>query len=205
MTDISVVRSHAMALAQCKEYLRRNFLIPEVAYDTAGSAKRIRKDKLEGVAAIASERAAATYNLQILAKGIEDDVTNYTRFLILSKTSEPYRPGTPCKTSLAFSLVNGPGSLYRALSVFAVTSIDLTKIESRHIRCVMKVLKEAGENIHQSVENRWGFVFYVDIARHVEEKAVASALNHLQEITMFYRVLGSYPAYSAPISCDQSD
>lgn len=197
LTDISVVRSHPMALAQCKEFLRRNFLMPETAYDTAGSAKRIWKDKLEGVAAIAGTRAAEIYDLAILAEDIQDDDTNYTRFLILSKTAEPYYPGTPCKTSLAFSLVNGPGTLCRALSVFAVTAIDLTKIESRHIRCVTKALTEAGENVHQSVENRWGFVFYVDIARHIEEKAVTSALNHLQEITEFYRVLGSYPAHSA--------
>lgn len=199
LKDIAVVKSHAMALAQCKGYLHANYLTSEVAYDTAGSAKMIYKDKLRDVAAIASRRAAEIYDLSILAEGIQDDNQNFTRFLILSKTPQPYQPGTPCKTSLAFSLKNGPGSLCRALSVFAVTQIDLTKIESRHIRCVIKALREAGEELDSCHESRWGFVFYVDIARHVEENAVASALNHLQEITEFYRVLGSYPAHSSDV------
>lgn len=200
MSDITVVRSHHMALSQCTAYLRSNGLVPEVAYDTAGSAKRIAKDNLTGVAAIASRRAAEIYGLGIVDEDIEDEKENFTRFLILSKESVPYVPGTPSKTSLVFSLINGPGVLCRALSVFAVTNIDLTKIESRHIHTVAEALQhESTEDLDANVERRWGYVFYVDIARHAEEPSVSSALKHLQEITAFYRVLGSYPKHCREI------
>lgn len=194
--DVKVVRSHPMALAQCTGYLQDKGLVSEVAYDTAGSAKLIRKGKVAGSAAIASRRAAEIYDLQILAEGIEDEKENYTRFLILSREMHPYIPDTPCKTSLAFSLVNQPGILCRALSVFAVTNIDLSKVESRHIHTVLEALCEADKKLDRNnVERRWGYVFYVDIARHIEEPAVESALKHLQEITPFFRVLGSYPMH----------
>lgn len=195
LQDVNVVKSHPVALAQCKNFLASRFLTSEIAFDTAGSAKRIRKEELKDCAAIASRRAAEIYNLTILSEGIQDDETNYTRFLILGRGKVPYHVGGEFKTSLAFSLKNGPGSLCRALSVFAITQIDLTKIESRHVRCLKKVLKESGEDIDVSAMARWGYVFYCDIARHMDETSVTSALNHLQEITEFYRVLGSYPAH----------
>lgn len=196
LSDVRVVRSHPMALAQCTGFLQHNALVSEVAYDTAGSAKLIRKGKVAGSAAIASKRAAEIYDLEILAEGIEDEKENYTRFLILSRMMEPYIPDTPSKTSLAFSLINQPGILCRALSVFAVTNIDLSKIESRHIHTVLEALCEADDGLDRnSVERRWGYVFYVDFTRHIEEPAVESALKHLQEITTFYRVLGSYPKH----------
>lgn len=200
LADVTVVRSHPIALAQCPTFLRQNALVSEVAFDTAGSAKKICKGKLAGAAAIAGRRAAEIYDLDILADGIEDEKDNFTRFLILSRDTTHYIPGTPSKTSLVFALVNGPGVLCRALSVFGVTNIDLTKIVSRHIHTVIEALRhDSTEEISDSVERRWGYVFYVDIARHVEERAVASALKHLQEITTFYRVLGSYPRHCREI------
>lgn len=195
-SDVKVVQSHPMALAQCTGYLQRNGLKSEVAYDTAGSAKLISKEKNSNAAAIAGKRAAEIYDLDILEEGIQDEKVNFTRFLILSREQSVYKPDTPSKTSLVFALMNGPGILYRALSVFAVTNIDLTKIESRHIHSVREALRLSEEEFERDdVESRWEYVFFVDIARHAEEKAVRSALNHLQEITTFYRVLGAYPQH----------
>lgn len=199
LTDVSIVRSHPIALAQCPSFLQTHALLSEVAYDTAGSAKKIRKGLLAGAAAIAGRHAAEIYQLDVLAEGIEDEKENFTRFLILSRDPAPYVPRIPSKTSLVFCLVNSPGVLYKALSVFAVTDIDLTKIVSRHIHTVLEAIRqdgsEDGELMDDSVERRWGYVFHVDIARHEQEQAVSSALKHLQEITTFYRVLGSYPSH----------
>lgn len=194
--DIKVVKSHHMALAQCSEYLRSNGLTQEVAYDTAGSAKLIHKTKTMEVAAVASKRAAQIYDLNILADDIQDKCDNYTRFLILSKEKVPYVPGTPSKTSLVFAMNNSPGALHRALSVFAATQIDLTKLESRHLHSAREALMNKSEQLMEdSSANRWDYVFYVDIARHEEEKSVAVALDHLREITAFCRILGSYPRH----------
>ena len=198
MSDIKTVRSHYMALAQCSSYLQNNGLVSEVAYDTAGSARLIAKEELDNVAAVASKRAAEVYGLNIIEEGIEDHKKNYTRFLVLSREPCKYVPGVPCKSSLVFSLVNGPGILCRALSVFAVTNIDLTRIENRHIHTVREALSGTSEEFkEENITKRWAYVFYVDIARHREEKAVESALRHLQEITTFYRMLGSYPMHES--------
>lgn len=194
--DITTVRSHPMALSQCSRYLRSNNLTPEVAFDTAGAAKMLCPSNSVGVAAIASRAAADLYDLQILAREIEDEERNFTRFLILSRSKVDYNPLAPGKTSLVFSLMNGPGKLYSALSVFNVSDIDLTKIESRHIHTVREALRErVVEFNEESVEKRWGYVFYVDVAGHTDDPTVASALAQLQHITTFFRILGTYPRH----------
>ena len=195
--DIKVVRSHYMALDQCKYYLQSKSLTPEVAYDTAGSAKLIHKTNPTDVAAICSSSAAELYDLQVLQPNIEDNARNFTRFLILARHRAPYVPKQPSKSSLVFTIDNnGPGGLYRVLSVFASSAIDLTKIESRHIQTVREALKESYDgDISDETERRWEYVFYVDIARHAEEPNVAVALAHLRVITPFYRVLGAYPQH----------
>lgn len=190
------VLSHEMALGQCVEYLDSNKYTPEVAYDTAGAAKILREKKVMDAGAIASQRAAEIYNLEVIAKGIETEQENYTRFWIVAKdeitnTSESLdapKMDVPSKTSIAFTLNNKPGMLFRALSVFAVLDIDLTKIESRHVHTLLDTIK-----IDANLVRRWGYVFYVDFARSMKEIPVANAMRNLQEITPFFRVLGSYP------------
>lgn len=193
LSDVRAVASHPMALAQCTEYLHQNGLTSEVSYDTAGSAKLISKQDRKDLAAIASRRAAEIYNLNILAEGIQDEMDNYTRFLLVSTQPAKYVPAVPSKTSIAFALITSPGILYRALSVFAISNIDLNKIESRHIHTVREAIGPL-PNFDIS-EKHWGYVFYVDILRHADETAVAAALKHLQEITTYYRLLGAYPAH----------
>ncbi len=175
--DIRRVISHPQALAQCEQHLRA---LPGVAvepvYDTAGSVKMIRAQGDRTVAAIASRRAADVYGLAVLVEGFEDDAANFTRFLAIAP--EPATATGDTKTSLVFTLNNIPGALFKALSVFALRDIDLTKIESRPL-----------------VGKLWEYLFYVDIAGSVADPPVARALEHLGEYAPLLRVLGSYPRH----------
>jgi prephenate dehydratase len=176
LADIRRVLSHPQALAQCERSLSR--LLPDAelvaTYDTAGSVQMLRDKGIRDGAAIAGRRAAEIYGMSILAEGLEDNPENYTRFLILER--EPLYPIGPSKTSIVFSMDNVPGALFKALSVFALRDIDLTKIESRPLQ-----------------GKRWEYLFYVDFAGSLREDRCERALNHLQEITTLFRVLGSYP------------
>lgn len=174
LADIHKVISHPQALAQCADYLRTRGLTPEVFYDTAGSVKHLKNTGLLDVAGIASRRAAEVYGLQILEEGIEDNPANYTRFLVIAK--EPTQPAENAKTTLVFTLKNQPGSLFKALSVFSLRDIDLTKIESRPL-----------------VGRPWEYLFYVDCCGAVADPIVTRALSHLEEYATSLRVLGSYP------------
>ncbi|GJQ08437.1 hypothetical protein GpartN1_g228.t1 [Galdieria partita] len=188
LRDVKRVLSHPMALAQCNKYLEEHNFIREVTYDTAGSAKILREKNLRDAAAVASERAAELYALRILAEDIEDESENYTRFLVLSKQAYLPPSDSQSKTSIAFSLKNTAGALFKALSVFALRDIDLTKMESRHLYTlgddkVPETLKSA---------RRWKYLFYLDFAASLADESAKNALRHLSEIAPFIRVLGSY-------------
>jgi len=168
------VFSHPVALAQCRDFFRKNpGMEPVPFYDTAGSVKHIMRDGLRDAAAIASEHAAREYGAHVLQRGLEDDKQNFTRFFLIRKTQR-LLPGAN-KTSIAFALKNQPGALFRALSVFALRDIDLSKIESRPLR-----------------GRPWEYVFYVDFRRG-REQAAENALRHLGEVAEFVKVLGVYP------------
>lgn len=180
--ELDEVLSHPQALSQCEHYLRDLGVKTRATYDTAGSAKLVRQEGLQRSAAIASQRAAEVYDLQILARGIEDDPENFTRFLILARepaaieaTSEATPQNRPMKTSIVFSLKDQPSVLFKALSVFALRDIDLTKLESRPLR-----------------GRKFKYLFYLDFAGSVNEERAQNALRHLEEIAPMLRVLGSY-------------
>ncbi len=174
LAEIRTAISHPQALAQCEGYLRQQKISPAAVYDTAGSVKIVMEQGDRTQAAIASRRAADLYDMAVLAEGIEDDPENFTRFLLIA--SNPVYPDGDAKTSIVFSMKNIPGALFKALSVFALRDIDLTKIESRPL-----------------VGQPWEYLFYIDISGSSADQNVINALNNLGEYTLTLRVLGSYP------------
>jgi prephenate dehydratase len=174
--EIKKAISHPQALGQCAAYLRGLGIKPEPVYDTAGSVKMLKESGARDTAAIASRRAAQIYEMQILAEGIEDNAENYTRFLAISKTA--VKPEDEAKTSIVFTLKNQPGALFKALSVFALRDIDLTKIESRPLQ-----------------GKPWEYLFYIDFIGATHEDTARKALDHLSEYALTLRVLGSYPRF----------
>ena len=168
------VYSHPQALAQCENFLRALPNVEIVAtYDTAGSAKLIRDGKLGDTAAIASARAGEIFGLEVLASGIQDYELNLTRFVIVARQPETMKDAD--KTTILFALPNEPGALFKALSVFALRDIDLTKLESRPIR-----------------GRPWEYMFYVDLNVGRQDMRCARALVHLAEFAKWVRTLGSY-------------
>lgn len=174
--EIRKAISHPQALGQCAGYLRSHGIRAEQVYDTAGSVKMLKESGARDTAAIASRRAAELYGMQILEEGIEDNAENYTRFLAVRR--EPVVPANEAKTSIVFTLKNQPGSLFKALSVFALRDIDLTKIESRPLQ-----------------GKPWEYLFYVDFIGSVQDEVSKRALEHLGEYAVTLRVLGSYPRF----------
>jgi len=175
LTDIRRVYSHSIALDQCREFFRRHPKIEPVPfYDTAGAVEHVLRGRLRDAAGIAGRRAAAAYGGRILATSIEDDKQNFTRFFQVRRTKR-IPPGAN-KTSIAFSLRNVSGALHKALGVFALREISLSKIESRPVR-----------------GRPWEYVFYADFLRG-NDKAARSALRELARVAELVKVLGIYRA-----------
>ena len=181
LEDVRVVHSHPQALAQCERWLRT---LPDVelsaVYDTAGGAKLIRDQGLRGHAAVASIRAAHVFGLDVLSRGIQDFDTNITRFFVVARQS--VTEGAD-KTTIVFALPSQPGSLFRALSVFALRNIDLTKLESRPIR-----------------GRAWEYMFYADLAISRDDERCGRALVNLAEFARWVRTLGTYRASQEVVS-----
>jgi len=171
------VYSHPVALAQCQKFLAAHPGIkPVEAYDTAGSVKMLMESRESGAAAIASAAAAEVYGARILVAGIEDDQQNYTRFLLLARGGEAIKPAPDAdKTSIVFALEHRVGALFRAMAVFALRDIDLTKIQSRPL-----------------IGRPWEYSFYLDFIGNTAEPRVQNALAHLAEFATSIKVLGCY-------------
>ena len=179
LADVRRVFSHPVALEQCRKLFHSHPALQAIPfYDTAGSVRHVVTAQLRDGAAIAPKRAAAQYGGKVLLPDIEDDRQNFTRFLLIGKRAKKVQGAN--KTSLAFALQNVPGALFKALSVFALRDISLSKIESRPI-----------------VGRPWEYVFFADMNRGHDE-AAQNAIRHLGEIAEFVKVLGVYPAATQP-------
>ncbi len=175
--DLRSVFSHPQALAQCKNYLRKHKKLQVVPFsNTAAAVKKIKDEKIEDAAAIASMQAAIDFNMNILDSNIEDHNSNVTRFLIISALTEKAPTDVKkVKTSIVFSTKNIPGALFKCLAVFALRDINLYKIESRPTH---------GQGFQ--------YLFYLDLEGDLRLESVRNAIGHLKELTVFYRFLGSY-------------
>ena len=162
-SDIKDVYSHAQALSQSSNFIKKNNLIENVRADTAGSAKYISETKDKTKAAIASELSANIYNLEILKEDIQDEKNNVTRFLLMGK--EIYQPELKDEnyiTSFLFKLKSKPAALYSALSGFAINGVNMTKLQSF-----------PEKNSFSS------FFFLCDIEGHIDDKKIKNSLKEL--------------------------
>lgn len=175
--DIAEIFSHPQALAQCQGFVRSHLphAVSHAVYSTAAAAKMVA-ESCEKWAAIAMPSAAQRWGLNILAVDIQDSCDNATRFIVLDK--EPAPSCHPSKTSIIFSVEDRPGSLYRALKVFADNGINLTRIESRPAK---KVLGQ--------------YLFFVDLIGHSQDDIVCKCLEIISSNSSFYKYLGSYPLW----------
>jgi prephenate dehydratase len=171
IADVKTVYSHPQALAQCERYLRDLGVQVEAVYDTAGGAKLIAEQQIAGAAALASRRAADVFGLDVLQEAVQDYEFNVTRFAIVG--GEP--PAEANKTTIVFTLASTPGALFKALSVFALRDVNLSKLESRPLR-----------------GKPWEYHFYVEVDAPRDDLTCARALTHLSEYAKWMRVLGSY-------------
>ncbi|KAL3921710.1 MAG: hypothetical protein SGILL_002603 [Bacillariaceae sp.] len=211
LEDIKYAISHPQALAQCDNYLRGLGIKPIPTYDTAGSAKMIIEDDLpdactpENTCAIASDLAGRTYEMNCLAKGVEDDDSNFTRFLLLGRKGvlQFLNQNVPAKTSVVFTLPNTAGALYKALACFSLRDIDFSKIESRPTSVsLLNFLKFRSQQKNNGKGKkksealsvpRFRYCFYLDFLDGQLSSNSENALANLREFTDYVRILGSYP------------
>ena len=179
--DIDTVYSHPQALGQCRKFIQENSLGTIPTYDTAGSVKIIKNLNKNNVACIASNNAAEIFDVPIIQEGVEDNVNNYTRFLIFSRENNEQlvQNGSKAensKTSIIFSVKHEAGTLYQIIKEFYQNKINLTKIESRPDK-----------------NTPWQYNFYVDFVGHQDDSLIKDVLQKLRNHSTFLKILGSYP------------
>lgn len=174
LRSIKYVYSHPQALAQCSKFLSSLDVELIPYHSTSSAVKMIKERQLRNSAAIGSLRAAEIYGMEVLARGIEDNPNNFTRFLIISL--KDHEPTGRDKTSIILGLPHVPGSLYSALEEFAIRKINLTKIESR-----------------PNKERTWEYIFFIDFEGHRLDANCSEALKSLSRKAPYIKILGSYP------------
>lgn len=183
--DVRRVYSHPQALAQCEGYIRRLGAEAVAVYDTAGGARAVRRGGEPGAAAIASARAGEIYGLNLLARGIQDDPENTTRFYVIGAPGPavPGGSGRP-RTVVALALRgdDAPGALFWSLGTLAFWGINLLRIESRPSR-----------------QRPWHYHFHLELEVGVDSQACQGALRELEGRTAMVRVLGSFPSTEPPL------
>ncbi len=172
--DIRKIYTHPQVPGQCRQWLEKNMSgVPIVDAPSTARAAEMAKDD-PGAGAIASEMAAILYDLQIVARKIEDNPHNFTRFLVISR--KPTGKTGRDKTSIMFSIKDKVGALHNMLTPFAEAGINLNRLDAR-----------------PSGRQAWDYVFFLDMEGHVEEPKVAQAIERLKKECLFLKVLGSYP------------
>lgn len=172
LTDIHLCLSHEQAINQCNEFFINNRKINnEFVSDTATAAETVSKSKRMDIAAIASLECSKLYNLKILKRKIEDNPTNFTRFVIIGKNST----NLGNKASLIFSVAHIPGSLLETLKPYAKYGLNLTKIESRPV-----------------FGKPWEYLFLLDLEFGDKKNSLIEAIDEMKENVNFIKLLGIY-------------
>lgn len=171
--DLKVIYSHPQGLMQCRDYLEKMDAKVISAGNTALAAKKVKEEGNVTFGAIASERAAKLYGLEILERHINDVQTNATRFVIISKKRQ-YKKNAS-KVSISFSLPHESGTLYNALSHLIFNDLSMTNIESVPRR-----------------DAEWEYRFFIDITGNLKDPAMKNALKGIREEAEDFRILGNY-------------
>ena len=176
--DIKKVYSHPQGLLQCRVFLKEHpEMNPVECADTATSAKKVAADGDISQAAIAAERAAKEYGLQVIEDGIQQEKNNCTRFIMIGRN--PVYLDDSDKLALCIELPHECGSLYRILSHFRFNDLNMTQIESRPIK-----------------GKTWEYRFFVDIEGNLEDPAVQNALRGIREEAKSIRILGNFKSFT---------
>jgi chorismate mutase/prephenate dehydratase len=178
LAGVKRVYSHAQSLAQCHAWLNQNLPNAERVQVVSNAEAARRTGDEPGTAAIAGQMASERFGLTILARSIEDDPNNTTRFLVLGKIGTV--PTGRDRTSLVMSADNKPGAVHALLSPLAANRVSMSRIESRPSRAAKSAL--------------WEYLFFIDVEGHQDDERVAHALAELALRAPFLKVLGSYPA-----------
>jgi len=177
LDQIEVARGHLVILPQCRGFLDTHGIRAEAATDNAGAAADIVKAQEKNAAALASQLAAKTYGMDVLATDIEDQGHNTTRFLVMSPGENAERRADKMITSFVFQVRNIPAALYKAMGGFATNGVNMIKLESYMVGGAFTATQ-----------------FYADIEGHPDDPNVMLAMEELGFFTDMVRILGTYPA-----------
>jgi prephenate dehydratase len=178
LDEIRHVRAHLVLIPQCRGFLEEHGITAEAAADSAGAAAELARTRTPGEGALASAVAAEIHGLDILARDIEDEHHNTTRFLLMSHEIDLSRRAEKMITTFVFEVRNIPAALYKAMGGFATNGVNMTKLESYMVGGSFTATQ-----------------FYADIEGHPEDPAVARAMEELDYFTNMVEVLGVYPAH----------
>ena len=178
MSALKTIYSHPHALAQCRHYLYENYEhVPTIAAQSTAAAAKLVAESDENIAAVAPAVSAKVYGLELAAEGIQDSKINFTEFVVVSKkpTDQPIA-SADYKTTICFSTVHEPGSLYKLLDILSIWDVNMSRIVSRPMR------NHPNE-----------YIFYVDLEKSDNWKDLQDALTMMKRKTSFFKILGSYP------------
>jgi prephenate dehydratase len=176
LSEIKTAMSHTVLLGQCRDFLKEHEIASVTGVDTAGSAEIVAKEGERSQAALASELAGEIYGLDVIAKHIEDQSNNTTRFLVMSQDPRPAQKDEgQIKTSFVFRVRNIPAALYKAMGGFATNGVNMVKLESYMVDGSFTATQ-----------------FYADIVGHPDEPAVQRAMEELAYFTTHLEILGVY-------------
>ena len=178
LADVTEAHGHVVILPQCAGFLRKHGIQGKVSSDNARAAREVAESGDKTRAALASELAASIYGLDILARQIEDQSNNTTRFLVMARQADHSRRGKgKMITTFTFRVRNIPAALYKAMGGFATNGVNMTKLESYMVGGSFTATE-----------------FYADIEGHPDDANVARALEELRYFTSQMNILGVYPA-----------
>lgn len=178
LDQIETVHCHLVLIPQCKSFLDQHGITAVAAADNAGAAEDLAKSGATDQGALASAIAGDIHGLKVLARDIEDQSNNTTRFLIMSRDADLARRDAKMMTSFVFQVRNIPAALYKAMGGFATNGVNMHKLESYMLGGTFTATQ-----------------FYAEIEGHPEDENVQRAMDELDHFTTEIRIMGTYPAH----------